>query len=75
MSFSGMLRRVALVRTDVSEVHITSIVRMERIPEDCILQIPKYYDEINLCCRNLQLELSLHCYIIPSDYSQLMVTI
>jgi hypothetical protein len=30
---SDMLRRVALVRIDVSEEHITSIIRMARIGE------------------------------------------
>jgi hypothetical protein len=33
MPFSGMLRRVALVRTDVSEELIASIIRMTRIGE------------------------------------------
>jgi hypothetical protein len=33
MSPSGMLRRVALVRTDVSEERITSIIRVTRIGE------------------------------------------
>jgi hypothetical protein len=30
---SGMLRRVALVRTDVSEEHSASVIRMTRISE------------------------------------------
>jgi hypothetical protein len=33
MAFSGMLRRVALVRTDVSEELSASIIRMTRIGE------------------------------------------
>jgi hypothetical protein len=33
MAFSGMLRRVALVRTDVSEELIASIIRVTRIGE------------------------------------------
>jgi demethoxyubiquinone hydroxylase (CLK1/Coq7/Cat5 family) len=33
MSSSGMLRRMALVRTDVSEEHIASIIRVKRIGE------------------------------------------
>jgi hypothetical protein len=33
MQYSGMLRRVALVRTDVSEEHSSSIIRMTRIGE------------------------------------------
>jgi hypothetical protein len=33
MVFSGMLRRVALVGTDVSEEHIATIIRMTRIGE------------------------------------------
>jgi hypothetical protein len=33
MASSGMLRRVALVRTDVSEERITSIIRVTRIGE------------------------------------------
>jgi hypothetical protein len=33
MPYSGMLRRVALVRTDVSEEHITSIIRVTRMGE------------------------------------------
>jgi hypothetical protein len=33
MSSSGMLRRVALVRSNVSEEHIASIIRMTRIGE------------------------------------------
>jgi hypothetical protein len=33
MASSGMLRRVALVRTDVSEVLNTSIIRVTRIGE------------------------------------------
>jgi hypothetical protein len=33
MPSSGMLRRVALVRTDVSEERITSIIRVTRIGE------------------------------------------
>jgi hypothetical protein len=33
MSSSGMLRRVALVRTDVSEEHSTSIICVRRIGE------------------------------------------
>jgi hypothetical protein len=33
MKSSGMLRRVALVRTDVSEELITSIIRVTRIGE------------------------------------------
>jgi hypothetical protein len=33
MPSSGMLRRVALVRTDVSEECITSIIRVTRIGE------------------------------------------
>jgi hypothetical protein len=31
MPFSGMLHRVALVRTSVSEEHIASIIRVTRI--------------------------------------------
>jgi hypothetical protein len=33
MPSSGMLRRVALVRTDISEEHIASIIRFTRIGE------------------------------------------
>jgi hypothetical protein len=33
MPHSGMLRRVALVRADVSEEHIASIIRVKRIGE------------------------------------------
>jgi hypothetical protein len=33
MPFSGMCRRVALARTDVSEERIVSIIRVERISE------------------------------------------
>jgi hypothetical protein len=33
MPFSGMLRRVALVRTDVSEEYSASIIRVTRICE------------------------------------------
>jgi hypothetical protein len=33
MAYSGMLRRVALVRTDVSEEIIASIIRVTRIGE------------------------------------------
>jgi hypothetical protein len=33
MQFSGMLRRVALGRTDVSEEHISAIIRVTRIGE------------------------------------------
>jgi hypothetical protein len=33
MPSSGMLRRVALVRTDVSEESISSIIRVKRIGE------------------------------------------
>jgi hypothetical protein len=33
MSSSGMLRRVAVVRTDVSEEHSVSIIRVIRIGE------------------------------------------
>jgi hypothetical protein len=33
MSFSGMLRRVTLVRTDVSEERSASIIRVTRIGE------------------------------------------
>jgi hypothetical protein len=33
MSSSGTLRRVVLVRTDVSEEYITSFIRVERIRE------------------------------------------
>jgi hypothetical protein len=33
MSSSEMLRRVVLVRTDVSEEHIASIIRVSRISE------------------------------------------
>jgi hypothetical protein len=33
MVSSGLLRRVALVRTDVSEERITSIIRVERVSE------------------------------------------
>jgi hypothetical protein len=33
MVYSGMLRRVALVRTDVSEELSTSFIRMKRIVE------------------------------------------
>jgi demethoxyubiquinone hydroxylase (CLK1/Coq7/Cat5 family) len=33
MESSGMLRRVDLVRTDVSEEHIASIIRVTRIGE------------------------------------------
>jgi hypothetical protein len=33
MPFSGMRRRVGLVRTDVSEEHVTSIFRVEKIRE------------------------------------------
>jgi demethoxyubiquinone hydroxylase (CLK1/Coq7/Cat5 family) len=33
MASSGMLRRVALVRTDVSEEHSASIIRVARIGE------------------------------------------
>jgi hypothetical protein len=33
MASSGMLRRVALVRTDVSGEHIASIIRVTRISE------------------------------------------
>jgi hypothetical protein len=33
MQFSGMLHRVALVRADVSEERITSIIRVTRIDE------------------------------------------
>jgi hypothetical protein len=33
MASSGMLRRVALVRTDVSEEHSASIIRVTRIGE------------------------------------------
>jgi hypothetical protein len=33
MSSSGMLRRVALVKSDISEEHVASIIREERISE------------------------------------------
>jgi hypothetical protein len=33
MPFSGMLHRVAFVRTDVSEEHIASIIRVTRFGE------------------------------------------
>jgi hypothetical protein len=33
MASSGMLRRVVLVRTDISEEHIASIIRVEVIGE------------------------------------------
>jgi hypothetical protein len=33
MPLPGMLRRVALVRVDISEEHVSSIIRMERISE------------------------------------------
>jgi hypothetical protein len=33
MTSSATLRRVALVKTDVSEEHITSIIRVKRINE------------------------------------------
>jgi hypothetical protein len=33
MAYSGMLRRVALVRTDVSEEHSASIITVTRIGE------------------------------------------
>jgi hypothetical protein len=33
MLFSWMLRHVALVRTDVSQEHVASIIRMPRIGE------------------------------------------
>jgi nucleotidyltransferase/DNA polymerase involved in DNA repair len=39
MSSSGMLRRVALVRTDVSEEHSASIIRVTRIGELGMLAI------------------------------------
>jgi hypothetical protein len=38
MASSGMLRRVALVRTDVSEELSTSFIKMTRIREDGIPQ-------------------------------------
>jgi hypothetical protein len=34
MSSSGMLRRVVLVRTDVSEEPSVSVIRVTRIPDD-----------------------------------------
>jgi hypothetical protein len=33
MASSGMLRRMALVRTDISEEHIASIIKVTRIGE------------------------------------------
>jgi hypothetical protein len=35
MAFSGMLRRVGLVRTDVSEELSASIIRVTRIGDSC----------------------------------------
>jgi hypothetical protein len=37
MPYSGILRRVALVRTDVSEERVASIIWLTRFPEDSIL--------------------------------------
>jgi hypothetical protein len=38
MLSSGMLRHVVLVRTDVLEEHIASIIRVTRIGEEIYLQ-------------------------------------
>jgi hypothetical protein len=39
MPYSGMLRRVALIRTYVSEEHIASLIRVERISEQETLAV------------------------------------
>jgi hypothetical protein len=43
MASSGMLRHVALVRTDVSEELGTSIIRVTRIGELGTLAVTKYF--------------------------------
>jgi hypothetical protein len=40
MPFSRVLRRVALLRTDVSEEHIASIIRVKRICELVTYNVP-----------------------------------
>jgi hypothetical protein len=51
MPSSGMLRRVALVRTDVSEEHSAPIIRVTRIGElGTTHAAKKYYDIVFLRC-------------------------
>jgi hypothetical protein len=79
MASSGMLRRVALVRTDVSEELSASIIRVvilslltratpRNIPEDTILQTEGLHpDYCELDC-----EISLPCIEICSTYYNIL---
>jgi hypothetical protein len=53
MGSTGMLRRVALVRTEVSEEHITSIIRMTRIGERGTLAVTNPDDGETKFLRNV----------------------
>jgi hypothetical protein len=41
MLYSGMLRRVALVRTDVSEERIASIIMVGKVSELVTVNVPR----------------------------------
>jgi hypothetical protein len=56
MSSSGMLRRVALVRTDVSKERIAFVIRPHavNIPEESFLRTLAYYADIRTLMKGLR---------------------
>jgi hypothetical protein len=67
MVSSGLLRRVALVRTDVSEEHIASIIRVEGMRELDTLLPSSLLLSIQLVFLRSVLQLLVTANVVPSS--------